>query len=621
MADDATQGDLGRAILNILPAELLSNIIRYLPTIEEVRNLSLTCRGLTAFIQEQGWKIWVQTHFPTFNPPPIWESVAVELAALSQHLDTKAMTLRHLDPTGATILIPPDWPDYKWPASSARQTIGYRAVLDSYEEWRAGDWGARREVLGWGAGPACYFRVREIDPNATGNKRSKPFRWCSFKPPNAVDGHDDVTMLKLLGVQDPTGHFPKGDRVLIGTAAGSLTLASFSLEGSANDRNTALLAGFGTGQRALLGGDVSPAGDGLFAVSLGKADIALYRVPDEQMSDVNPLSEVTAFRDTKDSRLWCCKFMSETQLAAAGGLSTHPIKIYQVTPSGFSESPVNSWEFKDGLSRQGTPITTGTCYAVEPIPQSSSLYNPGTFVSGLRDGSVRLHDLRVPGLGGRCLYDLLPGPVYSLCCIGGRSLLVGLGDSPTIAILDLRMPGSRVYDWRDALTEDQRKDLTCPLVQAPSVIRDGGDLPNKADEVFGATSVDLHKIVQRITGWNRARSTFPIYCLSRPSSVSSSVFVGTQNGVAQLDFQDNHEAWWDSFYRGNEATYDRLLTAPDLRSIVSMTMAERRFDTRQTWYWKQAELPSLGHPPHSTKLPKDAVSFLGGLDMRWKLGS
>lgn len=378
--------NLNRGIIS-LPPELLASIIQYFPTQREVKRFGDTCRRFRTFTQEQGWKIWVQTHFPTFNPPALWEPVAGELAALSQNLDTKAIALQYLEPTNQTTLIPPDWQNYKWPVSGRRQTIGYRAVLDSYEEWTERGWRSRREVLAWGAGPASYFRVREIDARSGRNKRSVS-RWYQFKPPHAVDGRDDITWMKLCGSDGQLPSIPRTDKVLIGTAAGNLTLAGFSLERNPNNTHAALLADFDTGNRPLLDGDLSPARDGTFAVLLGRADMALYRIPDDRCSGVKPLSETTSSENSKESRLWCCKFFSEDLVATAGGLSTHPIAISQVTPSGFSEYPINSWEFKARLSSQGIPVTTETCYALEAIQQPSSSAN-NIFASGLRDGTVR----------------------------------------------------------------------------------------------------------------------------------------------------------------------------------------------------------------------------------------
>lgn len=203
--------------------------------------------------------------------------------------------------------------------------------------------------------------------------------------------------------------------------------------------------------------------------------------------------------------------------------------------------------------------------------------------------------------------DLLPGPVYSLCSIGAHSLLVGLGHNPHVTMLDLRMPGTRIYDWRDAMPDDQRQFLTSQRTKPPSIIRDVGDLPNRADSVIGASYLDLHAAASKAAG-TRTRSTLPVYCLSRPSSISASVFVGLQNGVAQLDFQASTDLEWDSFCRGYPQSLARRRPPGEFKNIVNISMGQRKFDKPEMWYWNQQDAQSY---------KPDGKVILGGLDMRW----
>lgn len=134
-------------MLSELPYELLIQIVTHLPTAQSLLHLSLTCRRLREYVEREGYRVFVQSRFPSLDVPPYWTDAAHALTTLSRAWDRKAFIARYIEPSATVVRLPKgrQGPDHerRW----RYQTMGYRPVIDSYEDWIADDWSSRHEVL------------------------------------------------------------------------------------------------------------------------------------------------------------------------------------------------------------------------------------------------------------------------------------------------------------------------------------------------------------------------------------------------------------------------------------------------------------------------------------------
>jgi WD40 repeat protein len=540
-------------MLQELPLELLSQIVANLPTAQSVHHLSLCNHALHRFVEDQGWKIFVQTRFPSMPVRSHWREAAQSLTTLSRNIDRKAFLARYVEPSNFVVSLPQR--ELSTQSRKPRgQTMGYQPVIDSYEESTGSTWDARKQVLAWSAGSELVLRVKEMGGKSLAPERRGTYsyldhyghrtRWFTYKPPKALEGRDDITCMKLLNGPYRAGN-PSGgstEHVILGTASGNLHLSHLEIDRSSY--NT-LGSVFETDRRYVRSADLSPKDQQILAACLADTSIVMYKVPEylysapEDHERISPFCERSVLlQPGKSHRIWSTKFLSDDLLALGLGPSAKPLHVYQVTHDGLSKDPirkfsmdVTAWEYDDRIDVQkATKERTTSIYPVVPLPWTSTAgHTTGeVFLSGCYDGIIRVHDMRSRSAFESTYFDPADDcAIYSLQTLGRERLAAGSSRHSIIKFFDLRVAGGRVYHYADlgSSTSDGLETLS---ISTPEEGRSGWNL-----------FLNPRNQIQQRQRWQRAASRAtesPVYSLSSPSPASPSLFAGVENNIVELDF-------------------------------------------------------------------------------------
>ncbi|GME47113.1 F-box domain cyclin-like protein [Neofusicoccum parvum] len=549
-----------------LPVELLSHVVAFVSTAQALRDLSLTCRTLHAFVEHEGWKIFLRTRFPSY--PPVDQParlLAHSLTTLSRNWDRKAFVGRYLDPSGSIVSLNTGQPLTEWKRPRG-QTMGFQPSLDSYEELSAGSAHGRREILVWSAGTDLLIRAKESGPateklwdQSSQAERQHYFdqyhhrsSWFTFKIPGAIEGRDDITCVNILRPpQRSAAPHPDAEQAILGTANGDLNLVTFTLDEVPAWRREI----FNTDGRAVKATHVSSSENPLLAAAFSDSTLALYPVH-KAADTIEPVSHLQDLpKNHASCRIWSTRFLSPETLAVGLGPSTEPVHVYGIAPSGFSKDPIRkfgidgtAWGAMDrvDVDTDGEPRQSSV-YPISPLPSSSDKDDPNVFLSGGYDGIVRVHDMRSPAAYQSCYWDPTDdGAVYALQIIARERLVVGSSRHSIVKFFDLRVAGGRAFHYAHV---GAASESGC------------GHLPNGAhlDE-------DAEAGWHSRYGWNlflnprnqsrhhqrrndRRSINSPVYALTSPSPFSPSLFAGVENNVVQLDFTSIADQHPDSMFQ------------------------------------------------------------------------
>lgn len=123
--------------LDRLPPELFAQILTHLGTARALLHLSLTCKRIHAIVEQDGFRTFVQSHFPSFQIPPYWRDAAHAMTTLSRNWDRKSFVTRRLVPNGRCHAM-------RWGSPhTAGQSMGFQPVIDSYDEWTGNEWSSK----------------------------------------------------------------------------------------------------------------------------------------------------------------------------------------------------------------------------------------------------------------------------------------------------------------------------------------------------------------------------------------------------------------------------------------------------------------------------------------------
>jgi WD40 repeat protein len=535
-------------MLQNLPFELLTQIVSELPSAQDVSRLSKSNRALHRFVKNEGWKVFVQTRFPSMPIRTHWQKAAHSLTSSSRNWDRKAFLAHYVEPSNFIVKLPSRELETQW-RKPRGQTMGYQPVIDSYEEPTGKLWEDRKQVLAWSAGSELVLRVKELGGKSLTPERRGTYsyfdhhghrtRWFTYKPPKSIEGRDDITSLKLLAklYRDENPSTSATEHVILGTASGKLYLSHLELDRSSN--NT-LGSVFETDGRAVRSADISPTTQQLLAASLADTSVVLYKVPQylysapEVCEKVEPFCERSVLlEDGKGYRIWSTRFLSDSLLALGLGPSTRPVHVYQVTNEGLSRDPIRklgidwpAWACADRVETTPTKEKQSSIYPIIPLPATASAGHAQgeVFLSGGYDGIIRLHDMRSPASYESTYHDPTDdAAIYSLQTLGRERLVAGSSRHSSLKFWDLRITGARRYHYTDLSIHN-----THP--QPPERPRNGWNL-------FLNPRNQPQQSTPRGPRWRQNRSAeSPVYSLSSPSAASPSLFAGVENNVVELEF-------------------------------------------------------------------------------------
>jgi len=400
-------------MLSELPFELLTQIVSHIPTAKSLLSLSLTCKRLHEYVVREGYRVFVQSRFPSISTPPYWEDAAHALTTLSRAWDRKAFIARCIGPSDTAVRLPKgsQTPDYG--RRQRRQTMGFQPVIDSYEDWTADKWSSRKEVLALGAGAELVVRLKTMGDRAEqmsqlasiDGERLEEFdqhhhkiQWLAYKEDEHLEGRDDITSVSLLRPWQRTRQYPSTgeEEVVVGRASGELDLLALS----ASDEQSYVSTRYITEGRLVRSANISPSQDTLLAACLSDSALALYPLRSTDL-EVSPFSEISVIPSGKPGRTWSTRFLTHDRLAVGLGPSIEPIHVYTLSSDGISSEPLRKFgtagaDVKmfgdDRVDTTGCTISgTSSVYPIAPIATSSQAggMEGDIFLSGWYDGVVR----------------------------------------------------------------------------------------------------------------------------------------------------------------------------------------------------------------------------------------
>lgn len=388
--------------LAALPPELLAQIIVHIDTVRAIAHLALTCRKAHAFVENDGFRIFVQTRFPYLNPPTqpspsFWKEATLGLTSLAKNWDRKAFLAWSINPQEEVSQDLRSQRSRGRPAQ-ARQTMGFTPVIDSYEAWYGGDWTSRKEVVAWGAGAALCMRskimgkgkrhkIQTLDGRHLEdiNAHRQSHAYTTYNEKGANEGLDDITSVNLLSQQS----LYDTEQAIIGRASGGLALISLCTESS----QSTVLSSYETQGRPVRSATTNSESNTLLATCLSDSTIALYPI-DPTNSQMHPISQVSA-HSFKQSRTWSSRFLGLDRLIVGLGPSQEPLQVYNLGQGGVSKESVRMLELSDfdeharlDLHGDKGNRSATSVYSLAPIGASSSASRAqqDVFLSGAYDG-------------------------------------------------------------------------------------------------------------------------------------------------------------------------------------------------------------------------------------------
>ena len=373
-----------------LPPEILSQIASHLPTAKCLRDLALTSRRFHGFVEKDGWRIFALYRFPSISIPSYWKDGAHALATLSRNYDRRAFIAREVQPQNSIHCLPSATTLPAWRKKSG-QTMGYQAMVDSYESWTGGDWKSRREAVVWGAGADLVLRTtnrngitdeqcaqhlkRSSQRGQLSEHAQSHVQWIVYRDPRLREGTDDITSVNLKGLASQE----LSEEVVVGRASGELSLLRLR-PGNKN----CLLKRYSTFGSQVRSTDLDPDRNSLLAACLGDDSLALYPLRREE-GLIRPASQVKCVSEHEAGcRTWGVRFISRDLIVVGRGPSRHIVQAYQVRADGLGSGPLRTFGSGKGEAK------TTSAYPVIDIPTSAGQTHTGSnLLSGGYDGVVR----------------------------------------------------------------------------------------------------------------------------------------------------------------------------------------------------------------------------------------
>lgn len=391
-----------KAALVALPPELLAQIVVHIDTVRVISHLASTCRKAHAFVETDGFRIFVQTKFPSIKPPTrpsssFWKEAALGMTSLAKNWDRKAFIARNINPQNEVGQDTSCQKSRGRPAQ-AGQTMGFTPVIDSYDAWYGGDWTSRKEVVAWGAGAALCMRAKIMGRNKNYewqtldnrhfkgvNSHEQRYTYATYNENGANEGLDDITSVNLLSQQN----LNDSEQVIIGRASGGLALVSLSTETS----QSKVLSSYDTQGRPVRSAATKSESNALLAACLSDSTVALYPI-DPASSQVQPISQVSAL-PSNQSRTWTSRFLGHNRLIVGLGPSQEPLNVYDVGQGEISQERVRMLELSDFSAHARLDLrgdigvrSATSIYSLAPIdaPSLAGRADGDVFLSGAYDG-------------------------------------------------------------------------------------------------------------------------------------------------------------------------------------------------------------------------------------------
>lgn len=538
-----TQSPDQQRMLDQLPAEIIEQILGYLPSISAILNLSCTNRRLHQVIVEgdsRVFRAFVKVSFPSIQARPPWRQAAFALTSRSRAWDRRAFIARECAPPQSSA---PRGPPVR------TQWYGHVTRVDSYE---TGD----REVVAIGAGGRLRLRTTgqnfvnwQTHHGAQDDIAANDILDVFLLRPHQIDeNHAEFALIRRRNgeVARLTARWDQDEFSVVSEYAHTVTPVCMDVS---LEKDALIATGTATSVQ------VFP----VLSESASLSINAIYTLP----QDSNP-----------DRRKGCMKFLSNSRIILGYQyLRTKPISaidVLDVTPSGISTSQLVN---KHDNIVHGRPRSRESVTVIAKTDSSSN----NLFLAGWGSGVVSLYDLRSGSKPVRDYSDNVDDDqIWSLLPIGHERFLAGSSNNACLKMFDMRMEG-QVYAYPGKTRSN------APLNSAIVKNSKGGKLAHPQARSLWQRDINIF-VAPLVPGSGHKRPWQPlpeqrsdnrrlqryrgsIYSLSSPSPASPTVYAGIENHVIQLDFVNT-----DDIVRNRNNLADEIL---DERSVLNLSCYER----------------------------------------------
>ncbi|QPG94470.1 hypothetical protein C2857_006136 [Epichloe festucae Fl1] len=567
---------MAHASLTGLPDDLLLDIIEYLDTSRDVCRLGQATRRTQRLVEQDGWRAFVKTRFPSFREPGAqdvsWSWVADQYTYLDRCWNKRAVQFSLF----RTLPPPRQRNRNRNGGGPPGQAVDFHGVVDArYVS------GLDQEVVAWGAGEDIQVRwaarVGSSSKGKDGAASAGAGSWGSIlgREGGYSAGTGDVTALKMM--ESPAAGGDDGDggvrrpQVVVGRANGDVEVLSVANDSSFGKPMRSVVkldarADSSDGRQLPAPMSISP---GRLAVSCTEWQpdtdmlaasrsslLHLYKMApeeeDAELAELEPLSfnDMSAGRPpNQGSLVRDIKFLDRDHVAVALGRSSQPIQYGTVRPTGvvFEPAAHNPDVYARKQGRLQPPLSALTdvntiVWAIEPVGHKNS---KNLLLSSWQDGTFRLLDARTPSPHDAIYRDNFQpyqagGP---LLVYGTERFVTGNNTAPTVRFFDFRFDKPYFHSAASECSSAQPQPRVCcssGTTNLPKLGRSGNDIASESECKPGRpgrcpwhalSRTDCYR--QDATLWLGYRGMDRVFSLARASDTSDKFYLGLRGAVAE----------------------------------------------------------------------------------------
>ncbi|KAH7175889.1 hypothetical protein EDB81DRAFT_27851 [Dactylonectria macrodidyma] len=524
---------MDRTSLGSLPDDILLDIVECLDTARDVAHLAASTKRTQHLVRRDGWRTFVKTRFPSLDipvsPHTRWNAVADRATYLDRCWDRRGFEMSVLHEKKQQQQQAGRY-QRRFPQG---QSVTFHAVLDAR---LSSD--LEREIIAAGVGENLLVRVKP-------SNRYEPDAWHQLQGQTHGyrAGTGDVTSVSVM---ERRGR----PVVAVGRANGDIQVLS------AEDDFAQCLQNLTLGD-AQMPVDPMRKSPGQLAVSwtewqpesnmLASCKGSLLALHDLTTTDddaaLDAVEQVDFARSSAQgeaSLVRAAKFMSRDVVACALGGTREPLRWAKLTPTGLEFLNAASNPLVLDEAARLTDIRIGEKTAVRAIEPVRGGGSESLLLSAWDDGTYRLMDIRTPSSHDAVYRDSFQPyeAGSSLLVYGTERFVSGSTTAPDIRLFDFRY--SKPYRHTSA--------LPCSAEQPYPSQRDGrdawkGDTSSPLCNFQGGSLCTWHD--QSTRDYWRPDATIHIgnpaydriYCLSKSSDLSDTVYCGVRGAVLEMNLR------------------------------------------------------------------------------------
>ncbi|GAB1315977.1 F-box domain-containing protein [Madurella fahalii] len=527
-----------------LPEDILLIVFASLESARDLRALALSCRRLHHLVQNEGWRIFVKTRFPSLSVPVpatgghTWQQLAESLTWQSRCWDRRSLQFQVLLPNLGS-------------RRDGRPPGGSRGLFHSIVDVHY-DPNTQQELVVWGAGEDIVARYRER--RGRGQVSETSWRQFNGKELGLSVGYDDVRALKIV-------RHRSGRAIITGRHNGQLSLLSAepSHFGECIARfGCSSASGSGSGvtshqtneQQTINSLDILQTDTQTLVAAATQSAVRVYGLPEDDTAGVLPLDTYDlkgGIIASKSTRLCRARWMEQGQLLALTltGCSD-PLRYIALTPSGWTHHAAAK---NAELERQfDIKFDRALCpNSLEPVHRRAGARG-GTslLLSSWRDGTCRLQDLRTPSPFDAVYQDNVDpwSDTEALMAYGAERFVAGGGHGVAIKVFDFRWTKGYYHtSGLPCLSKAPFPRPHQPFLKPPTTVPEGRAI---CDHTRGLPC-HWHRLSRRIyyrpntkyflSMSLRAFSNSGIWSLARASDISPNFYIGISGAVIEANLE------------------------------------------------------------------------------------